>query len=285
VRRDGRRLLALEGDPAVTALEVRHSFGKLARGDVRLPLSVVIAGNSETVMVVPARSRRTDGTASEQLGPLLEEAGIPADVTNIGQWFSTIVELRRRYEHSLRNQFPDVVVLQFGLIESQPNVVPTWLSRNLQGWNRSSHPVAIGYHEQIGRRAWKLLREVQRQACLHDVPTYRLSPARYERELQRLITMIRDEIGSLVLVMDIDPCGDRVQHWIPNMRERQDRYQAIQQRVVDGFDDNVRLVEHSKTIAPTQLTELKPDGIHRSAAGHRRTAQMIRDEIVDWLDT
>ncbi len=269
----------------MTALEVRHAFGKLARGDVRLPLSVVVAGNSETVMVVPARTRRTDGTAAEQLGPLLEDVGIPAAVTNTGQWFSTIVDLRKRYEHSLRNHFPDVVVLQFGLIECQPNVVPTWLSRNLQGWDRSSHPVAVGYHEHVGRRAWTLLREAQRQACLRELPTYRLSPARFERELRRLITMIRDEIGSLVLVMDIDPCGERVQHWIPNMRERQARYQAIQQRVVAGFDDNVRLVEHSRTIAPSELAAFKPDGLHRNAAGHRLSAQMIRDEIVDWLET
>jgi lysophospholipase L1-like esterase len=277
----------LEGDSAVTALQVDHSlhapYAKVADGAVRLPLKVIVAGNSETVMVVPPRTRRTDGTAAELLGPMLEDAGIASEVSNIGQWFSTIADLRRRYEHDLRNHFPDVVVLQFGFVEAQPNVVPTWLSRHLQGWDRSSHPVAVAYHQQVASRSWQLLRRVQRVASARDWPTYRLSPKRFERELRRVIQMVRDETGCLVLVMDIDACGERVDHWMPGTKQRHQQYQAILRRVTGGFDDNVHLVEHSKTIAPAQLADFKPDGIHRNAAGHRLTAIAIRDEILDWL--
>lgn len=281
---NGSRFGALEGGAAVTALQVHRSFSKVENGGVRLPLSVVIAGNSETIMVVPHRVRRTDGTAGEVLGPLLEAAGVPAQVRNIGQWFSTIVDLRRRYEHDLRNHFPDVVVLQFGYIEAQPNLVPTWLSRHLQGWDRSSHPAAVAYHEHMGSRAWKSLRRLQQLASARHWPTYRLSPKRFEREMQRLIRMLRDETGCLVLLMDIDTCGARVDHWLPGTRQRHAQYQAILRSVAAGFDDNVRLVEHSKTVDPAQLADFKPDGIHRNAEGHLRTATVIRDAILDWLD-
>jgi lysophospholipase L1-like esterase len=277
----------VEGGAAVTALQVhrsvRESYAKVEAGAVRLPLSVVVAGNSETVMVVPPRTRRTDGTAGEVLGPMLEESGVGAQVRNIGQWFSTIVDLRRRYEHDLRNHFPDVVVLQFGFVEAQPNVVPTWLSRHLQSWDRSSHPVAVAYHDHLADRAWKSLRRLQRVASSRDWPTYRLSPVRFERELRHVIQMLRDETGCLVLVMDIDACGERVDHWLPGTRQRNEKYQAILHNVTTGFDDNVRLVEHSKTIPLGQLEDFKPDGIHRNAAGHRLTASAIRDEILDWL--
>jgi hypothetical protein len=106
---------------------------------------------------------------------------------------------------------------------------------------------------------------------------------RFERELRRVIKMLRDETGCLVLVMDIDACGERVDHWLPGTRQRNEKYQAILHNVTTGFDDNVRLVEHSKTIPLGQLEDFKPDGIHRNAAGHRLTASAIRDEILDWL--
>ncbi len=272
----------------MTALQLHRApadaLTKLGNGDVRLPLSILVAGSSEAVMVVPPRTRRTDGTYGEQLVPLLDGAGVPATVENAGQWFATISDLRRRYEHALRNRFPDVVVLRFGFIESQPNAVPTWLARNLQSWDRSSHPAAVWYHEQVAARLWKRLREVQRTASERDWPTYRLAPARFEAELRHVVGMIREETGALVLVQDLDPFGERLMHWLPGMERRRAQYQAVLRRVTDSFDDDVRLVASPLPDPGPLLEALKPDGIHLNAQGHRLAAQALCREILDWLD-
>ncbi len=215
---------------------------------------------------------------------MLEEAGVPARIITECQWFGTIVDLRRRYEHALRNHWPDVVVLQFGAIECQPNVVPTWFARNVQSWDRSSHPVAVWYHANVSQRLFKQLRKLQRYASERDWPSYRLSPTRYERELRRVIQLVREETGALVLVLDLDPFGPRIRHWLPGSELRRARYQEVKRRVTDSFDDNVRLVHHALPGDDDVLHRLLPDGLHRNAQGHRLTAEAICREIVAWLE-
>jgi lysophospholipase L1-like esterase len=99
-----------------------------------------------------------------------------------------------------------------------------------------------------------------------------------------MITMAREDTGCLVLVLDIDLFGARARHWLPGSDRRREQYQAILRRLTDEFDDNVRFVEHSAALSGQQLEEMKPDGIHRNAAGHRLTAQALCAEVLRWLE-
>ena len=233
---------------------------------------IVIAGGSVSLFVVPDGPGRGAGNYGEQLPALLPGHGV--DVRHTGRWFDLISDLRSRYESAVRNHFPDVLVLNYGMGEAQPNVVPTFAARHFQSWDRSSSMPAQWYRRQVAPVVWRRVREVQRRTS--HLPTYRLSPSRYALELRKVVTMVRDETGCLVLLLDLDPPGERWLHWVPSMGERHRLFQSVQDEFVSAYaDPDVRSVR----VAPLLL----PDGIHRDAAGHAVTAEALAREVGPWL--
>lgn len=247
------------------------------------PLRVVVAGGSVSLFVVPDGPARGAGTYGEQLPGLLGPDVAPdgVDVRHTGQWFGLVRDLRRGYEVRVRNHFPDVLVLNYGMGEAQPNVVPTWAARHFQSWDRSSHPLALAYRRRLAPPAWRVLRRLQRATS--GWPTHRLSPDRYATELRKVVRMARDETGCLVLLLDLDPPGSRWSHWVPTMGARRDLFQRVQDEVVAGFaDPDVRSVRVAQHALERGVDVLLPDGVHRDAEGHRLTAEAIAQEVRAW---
>jgi hypothetical protein len=241
---------------------------------------IVIAGSSVSLFVVP-REERSEGTYGELLPDLL---GGDIDVRHVGKWFQHVRELRRDYELSVRNHFPDVLVLHFGFVDSQPRVVPTWVARHFQSWDRSPNRAALAYRDSLAPTLWRGLRKVQQSTA--GWPTHRVSPGHYVEELRRIITMARAETGCLVLVLDIDPPGPRYEHWVPGMGDRIARYRTLQQDLVDELADPlVRVVPLAHHAREHGLDAILPDGIHRSPLGHRLAAEAIAKEVTAWRAT
>ena len=259
---------------------------KLREGVVSEPLRLVVAGGSVSLLVTPPRKRRDEGNYGEVLPRLLAGKGIAASTTHQGQWFDLINDYRRRYERGLRNHFPDVLVLNYGMGECQPNFLPTWAARHFASWDVTSNPVGVFYRNQIATRLWKLARSWQRFAAGRtNRHSWRLSPRRFRLEMQRVIELAREETGCLVLILDCDPPGDRFCHWVPGMWERWERYQDELRKLVDDLaDPEVVLVANSRTILDEiGFDDGLPDGIHRTARAHVRTAELLTDEILAWL--
>lgn len=241
---------------------------------------IVIAGGSVSLFVVPDGHERGAGNYGQQLPALLP--GTEVDVRHTGQWFDLLCDLRRRYESAVRNHFPDVLILNYGMGEAQPNVVPTFAARHFQSWDRSSHPAAQWYRRHAAPELWRGLRAVQQRTS--QLPTYRLSPGRYATELRKVVTMARDETGCLVLLLDLDPPGERWVHWVPTMAERRLQFQEVQDRFVASFGDpDVRAVRVAQHAGEHGSARLLPDGIHRSAFGHQLTAEALAREVGPWL--
>lgn len=262
------------------------TLAKLTDGVVHEPLKIVTAGGSVSLFVTPPRARRDEGNYGELLPRMLAGHGVTATVSHQGKWFDHIAELRRRFEPAVRNQFPDVLVLNYGMVECQPHVLPTWAARHFASWDRSSHPAALWYRERVAPPVWRRLRTFQQSGASRvGLHTWRLSPDRFRFEMRRVIEMTREDTGALVLLLDCDPPGSRFEHWVPGMGKRWELYQQILADLVEDLaDDEVRLVPNSRTILDELgFEEGLPDGIHRSAIGHRRTAELLLDEILDWL--
>jgi lysophospholipase L1-like esterase len=247
------------------------------------PLRVHVIGSSVSVMVQPRHGPRDAGTYGEQLGPLLTDAGVPTTVTHAGRWFGQIHEYVSRYERDVRDPFPDVLVINFGLAECQSDLLPSRFVRHFTTWERTSRAGASFYRKRIAAPLWTVLRSYQRHASRLDRDrTHRLRPKRFVADYRRIINLVRKDCGSLVLLLDIDPPGDRVEHWLPGTRRRIRHYNELLAQVADGYDDHVRLVRASATLVDP-ATEL-PDGMHRTPAGHALTARLLADEILQWLD-
>lgn len=246
------------------------------------PLRVHVLGSSAAVMVEPEHGPRDGGTYGEQLGPLLHEQGLPTVVSHAGTWFGRICDTIPRYERDVRDHFPDVLVLNFGLVECQSNALPTPIVRHITTWHRSSRAAAGPYRNRGLPPVWRRLRQYQQWTAAHDSGlTHRLSPRRFVADVTRTIDMVRKDCGSLVLLLDIDPPGQRVEHWLPGTTARVARYNALLAEIADRYSDDVRLVAAGAQLADP-ATDL-PDGLHRSPEGHRHTAVLLAHEITSWL--
>lgn len=246
------------------------------------PLKVHVVGSSVSVFVEPRHGARDAGTYGEQLAYLLTEAGIPTVTTQTGIWFGLVKQLLPRYERDVRDRLPDVLVLHFGMGESQSNALPHWAVRHLTTWHLTSRRGAQSYRRRILKPAWKVLRGYQRRVCgLDKDVTHRQRPMSFQADMRRIIDMTRKDCGSLVLCVDLDPVGSRVEHWLPGSARRAAHYNRLLAEVVDGYDDGVRLIRASETVDDVET--MLPDGLHRTVEGHRRTALLLADEIRDWL--
>lgn len=248
-------------------------------------MKLVVAGTSQSLLVVPPRTDRSEGTYGELLPGLLPERDV--QVVNSSRWYDRIDQLRSRYEEAVRNHFPDVLVLHYGMGECQPGLVPWRLTRHALHWDRGQSVAALAYRRAVARPVWTALREGQRRAApAFPGRPYKLAPERYVRELVKIVTMVRSEVRPLVLVVDVDPPGPKVEHWLPGTTDRARRWNELLDRTVADLrhvhGDEVRLVRASHDVDPHDVEALLPDGLHRNAAGHRLLAERIAVEVRAW---
>jgi hypothetical protein len=72
---------------------------------------------------------------------------------------------------------------------------------------------------------------------------------------------------------------------MPGIDKRWELYQQILSDLVRDLDDpDVRLVPNSRTVLDVLGLEVGlPDGLHRTAAAHRLTAELLATEIQQWV--
>lgn len=245
------------------------------------PLRVHVLGSSASVLVEPAHGPRDGGPYGAQLAARLTAEGIPTVTSHAGTWFGRICDTIPHYERDVRDHFPDVLVINFGMAECQSDVLPAWVVRHITTWHRTSRAGTATYRGRLLPPVWKALRGYQRRVGGRDTVTHRLRPSRFVADMTRTIDMARKDCGALVLLVDIDPPGDRVEHWLPGTTRRAEHYNDLLAGIAAGYDDGVRLVRASTTLTDpaTQL----PDGLHRSPEGHGLTAALLGAEIRQWL--
>ena len=249
---------------------------------------VLVLGNSVPTTV--ERGSRHDATYGEVLEWLLADSGHQVRVRNAGRWFDQIDSGNRRFMEQERTEFPDVLILQYGSVECRPNVVPKAVLKHFarlrfHTWDEGIGRVARAYRRLMAPHLWRLVRRYQQVASARvGLRTWRMSPDRFARELRRLIAFARHE-RMLVLVADANPPGPTMVHFMPALTDRWALYQRVLADVVAGFDDSeVRLVALSKVVEELGEEAGLPDGLHFTALGHRRAAEMLALEIAPWLD-
>ncbi len=246
------------------------------------PLSVVVLGNSVAVLSIPGRTGATDGTYSEVLRDTLAQAGVPVRVVNEGRWFDFAVKGFRRYQGSVRAHLPDVLVLHYGLNEMQPWLLPVPVVRHFV----TDHDVATRsgrwYRTHIAARLWTAVRGYRRWAA-PKVGTWQTTPARFGEVMRQLIRAARYDAKPLVLVLDVNPPGDVLRHFLPGIGARHAVVQRVLAETVASFNDpEVRLVEASRACALAG-PDASMDGMHLSPLGHRAVGELLAAEVLTWL--
>ena len=248
------------------------------------PLSVVVLGNSLSVLSIPQRSGVHDGVYAEVMRDRLVAAGIPTRVHLEGRWFDFATEALARYEGSVRAHLPDVVVLQFGLNESQPWLLPIPVVRHFIRRADVTTRTGTWYRERVAPKAWRYVRAYRTWASERvGTRTWQTTPHRFEAAMVRLIQATRYDSQPLVLVLDVEPPGEVLERFLPGMSARHAVVQERLRQVVASFGDpDVRLVPVSELVTGVDVTA---DQIHYSPAGHRLVGERLAAEVQDWLSS
>ena len=251
---------------------------------VERPLSVVVLGNSAAVLSVPERAGAHDGSYAEVLRDRLAAAGVPVRVAQEGRWFDFAVQGFRRYQQSVRAHLPDVVVIQYGLNELQPWLLPVPVVRHLVTDHQVATRTAQRYRRHVATPVWRGVRAYRRWAAAKvGMRTWQTTPYRFREVMRQLVRAIRYESKPLVLVLDVNEPGDLLRHFLPGVDERHAVFQRLLREVVDGFDDpEVRLVPVSAACSAAG-PEALGDGMHYSPLGHRVVGELLAEEVLSWL--
>ena len=248
------------------------------------PLSVVVLGNSVAVLSIPARTGSGDGPYAEVLRDRLAGAGVPVRVANEGRWFDFAVKGFRRYEQSVRAHLPDVLILQYGLNEMQPWLMPVPVLRHLVTEHQVATRTGRWYRAKVAAPAWKGVRSYRRWAAPHvGQRTWQTTPARFGEVMRQIIRAARYDSRPLVLVLDVNPPGPVIRHFLPGIEERHVVIQRTLATTVASFaDPEVRLVGVAQACAAAG-PETSYDGMHLSPEGHRVVGELLAQEILGWL--
>lgn len=254
---------------------------RLAPGTAERPLRVVVLGSSTTFMVVP----RPDTVDDEPYPGLLDEAlcqrGVVARTTLHGRWHATAPECARRLEEWVRDPLPDVLVVNLGMADCQARVLPTWFYRNVHSWLPGFSGPATAYRRRVAPRLRRAVRAWNRLAAPHaPLALSRVRPSVFRRAMELLVVRPVRDFRVLVLVLDIDPPGPAIERAQPGLAGRVTAYNRVLADLVRDRDDpRVQLVRTSELVADDPQ-RLLPDGLHRSAEGHRRVAAALADAVV-----
>ena len=246
---------------------------------------VLVIGNSMAT-IVPGRNSRLEGPYPELLEALLRGAGIDAEVRNTAREFDLIHRGIHRLQEEERAWCPDVLVVNYGMIEAQSPVVPHGVHNHFMTWDTGLSRPAAAYRRLVAPRIWPRLRRYQRFAMGRlGMRGWRVSPRRFAAEVQRVILLARSE-HRLVLVIDVGPPGPRLVRSLPTIDQRVDIMNDVLHDVVGkaaAEDADVKLIEASALADEMGIDAAIPDGYHWSPPAHRRVAEMLAAEIIPWI--
>lgn len=248
------------------------------------PLEVVILGNSLSHLVIPTADQPGRSSYGAVLRDELTDSGLPVRIHLESRWFDFAVDALDRYEQDVRSHLPDVVILHYGLNESQPWLLPIPLLRHILTTHTVTTPAQERYREKVVKPAWKGLRRYRRWASKQvGMKTWQTRPDRFTAALHTLITLSRQELGCLVLVVDIAPPGPVLTHFLPGQEDRHRHFQQLLEGVTSKFNDPlVRLVRTEDFVVEQGFPAALPDGMHYSPAGHAYLGQLLAKEILAW---
>lgn len=247
---------------------------------------VVVLGNSTAMYVRPRRKDRTDRTYGELLEAQLRARGIDADVVNQARWWERVHDVLPRWEDAVHSHMPDVVILNYGLGECQPNAFPVPVMRWVYSWRASLNPIARGFRILVLRRVQRAMAaSIPHISRRLGMRTWRLRPQRFRAELRRLIEVTRHETGALVLVLTLNPPGPFLQNLMPGIDERSARYSdLIRTLVADLNDPEVQVIEAGAIVDDLGWRKTMIDGLHYTARGHREVAALLEEPVLKWLE-
>ncbi len=229
------------------------------------PLSVAVFGASVTLLVT---GPRPEGQPYPTYPAVLARQNVDGqrfDVTNDSRIYGMVKDYVGIGLTAVAQQRPDVVVLQFGLGETFPRIVPRRLVMHLLGTRRHSSRMRDKYWRRT-RRLLMTLHAIERRIDARlPVGWSRMPVRRFESELDLLCQRIREQSGSRIVLMTAYPPAPPTPFLNPKLLRRIDAVNAAILRVAATNGATVFPLDDIVAAHGAPL----PDGLHMSVDLHR----------------
>lgn len=221
---------------------------------------IVVIGNSVALRVRPPKQ------SEENLnyGSLLERDVFEEQmvlVENMGRSRWLMRDVLNNMEDYLQ-KFPDVFIINMGVVDASSREIPLWYAnlikrenKGIVSWMFSGiHANLIkrfsaGFVSLRGNKSWTSLRQ-------------------FNTEYGALIDHLQKETAARIIAIPINPGNTRIENALPGSLKKYVQYNLI-----------IEEITRKKGVEYLDLSSLNdadyPDGIHFSAQGHKKVANLI----------
>ena len=244
-----------------------------------------ILGNSVSLLVDPYRVTPDYLTYSE----LIRAAG--NEVWNVSRQASVVTDLYSSLEEDCLTRSPDVVVLQFGIVEATSRLRGRRTAWRLSGiaWKNT---VTNGGYDPPTRRVLKRVihhlmdRWIERPLMKLGIRFRWVSLRAYETAIRDICrAILKETVASQIVLVGIHAARAWLERVAPGTSRAIARYNGVMESISDDFA--------AVAFVPVPNDPESTDGIHLSPAGHRRLAESILSlspdggrpgEFTQWMD-
>lgn len=239
-------------------------------------MKICVIGNSAGFKIRPPRTTPDERTYSE----ILEAAG--HCVKNVSKAGVILREAYGMLDDEVLTFFPDAVVINHGVVE-------VCYRRNFRLTNNSAIPNV--YLNSIFRRryefaegaAFKAINFVRRAINWGIKTTAKTLGIKWQwmrkeafmEVMKATCELIQKETNARIFIVGITPCSPRVERILKGSGEEIAATNRLLREYCAGAGPRVRFVDVERFVTEADFPEIAPDGVHFSAAGHKRVAEHL----------
>jgi len=253
-------------------------MGEEARGRLvtvpSRPIRAVVLGNSCALQVCTRSLESADRPYADRLRKHLGADGREAEVMNRSTWMGTVRDGVRDWPRTVWAQWPDLVVVHYGVNESRTRLIPPVIHRFAWTFDRADGRIEMRIAEHL-QGMWPRLIRFAARYDREGIPAH-MSARRFGEQLDRLVGQTVVHTNAVCVVVDLNPPNEHLLRTAGGAYpRRRERLQREIERVVASQPRTA--VVHLADIVH-ELHDMKaafPDGIHLSPRAHQVLAKRI----------
>jgi len=196
-------------------------------------------------------------------------------VKNQARAASMIPEAYRWIDEDVIAEQPNILIIQFGIVESCTRRHPRWLvnavTKNAYfnrviGRNFEFETIVAKARRIMLRGLYTLVDQVTLTAKLR----WRwLSEEKFVKCLHAMVALTLKDTKARIFILGMYPCDERIQRHLPGSIENILRLNGLMRAMAKDFPVRVSFVDVCEIINDLPIDQVVPDGIHFSAVAHR----------------
>lgn len=235
-------------------------------------MKICIFGNSVGLKMRPERT----GKGQKTYGEILENRG--HFVRNVCKAGVMINEVFAFLDDEVLCFFPDVVIINFGIVEvCQRNTIRALNNSTILNYYRNTiFRRSYSFQSGLVQCILKALKKIQTiLASLLHLRWQWFDENKFIEVLTDSIKIIQRETAAHVIILGCSPCDDRVSRLLPGSNEAIQSVNDRMSQIAHSSSGHIQFIDPAIFLHQKKLAELVPDGIHFSSEGHRLVAEKI----------